>query len=322
MKITKLSDNFTPIDKGIYFGIETEESAPTNLEVEIIDSSTSEIVATQQLREVTSATINIAPYLSRFEEYEPMQDCCTSISDAPCARYKVRINSIESEEIIVSVNSIEVGEGATMITSMPRNRRISHGESDEILIVTDCGESVYAEITANTGTQLHLEHHTTTGVSRLLLATKEFDSNVKTLDISLYCAGKIFGTLRYYVTPPIKTATRLAWLSESGSIEQYSFPLSNKTSRKVEKQTIYTSKGVETVQCRTQEVLSLASRFEPSATIEAISQIVSSTRVWRESNGQLERVEVLTHSIEQDLFGKPGSINIEICALNKEEKVW
>ena len=64
MKITKLSDNFTPIHKGIYFGIETEESAPTNLEVEIIDSSTSEIVATQQLREVTSATINIAPYLS------------------------------------------------------------------------------------------------------------------------------------------------------------------------------------------------------------------------------------------------------------------
>ena len=78
MKITKLSKNFTPLNKGIYFGIDTESDTPTTLTVEIIDSSTTEVIATQQLREVTSAKVNIAPYLPRFEEYKPMQNCCTS----------------------------------------------------------------------------------------------------------------------------------------------------------------------------------------------------------------------------------------------------
>ena len=322
MKITKLSNNFAPIRKGIYFNIDTEGTTPTNLIVEIIDSSTSEVIATQQLREVISAKVNIAPYLTKFEEHQPMQNFCTSISSAPCARYNVRVDGVESEEITVSVNCVEIEEVPTIISTMPGTRRISRGESDEVLIISEEGRNIGIEITADTGEVLNLEHRTTSGANILTISTEDFGANTHTLEVVLYCEGEMFGSLHYQVSPPLKTATRLAWLSDKGSIERYSFPVSHKLNRSVEKGTILTPNGVQNTRCRTKQTLSLVSRFEPSATIAALAQIASSTRVWRECCGEWESVEVETRSIEHNLFGEPDSIYIEICTLNKEERVW
>lgn len=322
MKITKLSNDFTPIRKGIYFNIDTEGTTPTNLVVEVIDSSTLEVVATQQLREVTSAKVNIAPYLPRFEEYKPMQKFCTAISGAPCAHYKIRVDSVESEVITISVNNIEVEETPTIISTMPNSRRISHGECDEVLIITGEGRDITAEITADTGEQITLEHHATTGTNILTISTEDFGTNIHTLEIVLRCDGEAFGSLRYHVTPPLKTATRLAWLSDKGTIERYSFPVSHKAKRSVERSAIHTIDGVQTTQCRTKQTLSLISRFESSATIEALAQIISSTKVWRVCGDKLERVEVVTSASEQNLFGEPDCICIDISTLNEEERIW
>lgn len=322
MKILKLSNDFTPIRKGIYFNIDTEDTTPTNLIVEIIDSSTSEVIATQQLREVTSAKVNIAPYLTKFEEHKPMQNFCTSILSAPCAHYNVRVDGVESEEVVVSVNNVESEETPTIISTMPNSRRISRGESDEVLIFSESGIDIGVEITADTGEVFNLEHRTTSGANILTISTEDFGANTHTLEVVLYCDGEIFGSLHYQVSPPLKTATRLAWLSDKGSIERYSFPVSHKLNRSVERNTVLTTDGIQTSHCRTKEVLSLISRYEPSATIAALAQILSSKKVWREHCGKLERVKVETHTIEHNLFGEPDCAHIDICTLNEEERVW
>ena len=322
MKITKLSNDYDPIRKGIYFNIDTEESEPTTIIVEIVDASTAEVVATQQLREVVSANVNIAPYLPKFEERKPVQKLRTAISGAPCAHYKVIVNGIESEVVTVSVNNIEAVDMPTIISTMPDTRRISRDESDEVLILSGEGRDILVEITADNGEQLNLEHITTTGANILTISAEDFGANLHSLKVVIYCEGEKFGSLRYVVSPPIKTATRLAWLSDKGSIERYSFPVSHKVKHSAEKSTILTTEGVQTTKCRTKQVLSLASRFEPSDTITALAQIASSTKVWRECGGELESVEVVTPSIEQNIFGTPDSIYIDICTLNEEERVW
>lgn len=322
MKITKLSNDFAPIHKGIYFDINTEESVPTNILVEIINSSTSEIVATQQLRGVSSAKVNIAPYLPRFEEYKPMQNCCSTLSEAPCARYKVRINEIESEEIVVSVNTVEVEGEPTIITAMPQLRQISHGEYDELLIITGGNKNIYAEVTSDTGEQLHIEHYSATGASRLTLHTEDFGSDIHTLDITLFCNGELFGSLHYTMVSPLKTATRLVWLSEKGSFERYTFPVSHKVQHLVEKGAVATSEGVQATHCNTKQTYSLLSRIEPNATTACLARIISAPKVWIEYHDALESVEVVTHTIEQNLFDTPNCICIDICTLKEEEHTW
>lgn len=322
MKITKLSKNFTPLNKGIYIGIDTESDTPTTLTVEIIDSSTTEVIATQQLREVTSAKVNIAPYLPRFEEYKPMQNCCTSLVEVPCARYSICVEGIESESVTVSVNEVEMGEATIILTAMPMSRRISLGECDEVLMLTDCNSNIRAEITSDTGEQLYIEHYSEMGATRLIISTEDFGTDIHTLDIALYCEDEIFGTLHYSVVPALKSATRLAWLSDKGSIEQYTFPISHKANRVVERKSIVTSEGVKTAHCRTRHNNSLASRFEPAATVAALAQIISATKVWVVDGVEAKGVEVTSHTIEQDIFGTPESICIDISTLNEEEVVW
>lgn len=322
MKITKLSNNFAPRHKGIFFGIDTEGTTPTNFVVEIIDADTAEVVATQQLREVTSAEVNIAPYLPRFEEYQPAPALYTTISDTPYARYKIRVGEVESEAVIVSVNRIEAGEVPTIITAMPNRRRIYRGECDEVLIITDGGKSISAEITSDTGEQLHIEHYVATGAGTLTLSTEDFGADIKSLEITLYCEDEVFGRLHYSVKSAPKTATRLAWLSDAGSIERYTFPVSHKVERSVERKTALSPEGVQTTLCRTKLCQSLSSQFEPSATIKALAEIASSTKVWVESQEGLKSVEVMSHSIEQNLFGESDCVCLDICTLNREDSLW
>ena len=319
MKITKVSKEFSPLCGGIFFEIDTEQNEPTSVTAEIVDVETGEVVATQHLREITAAKVNIAPYVKRFDEYAPTAPLqLTTFIEAPTASYRLRIGDIESEEVAVSVNRCDVLSLPTMISSLPLSRRIAHGENDEILIMAERGRTISAQIVTNTGESLHLEHLSTTGVATLVISTEDFDDDVRSLDITLYCDDDAFDSLSYKVMPTYKTYTRLAWISACGSIERYTFPIAYKSVRSVSKQVVATTEGATTTNCKTEYKVSLSSRFESQATIDALSQIVSSPMVWIEQNGELERVGIASSVIEQDLFGSPSHISIDVCLRQRE----
>lgn len=322
MKLNKLSENFTPLAEGIFFGIETECETPRDLVVEILELPTGEVVATQLLRNVLSATINIAPYMEHFAEYAPASRHQTSFSEAPTATYKIRVEGIESEEVVVSINRSKIDEPPTLVTSFPLSRRIARGESDEVVVISGKGNKIYAEIEADNGAILELDHLPTTDASILTISPDGFDETIKSFEVTLYCEGQALGTLRYAIVAPLKTATRLAWISESGAIERYTFPKSYKTAITTEKQSFLTSEGICTAHCRAKQTISLCSRFESSKTIETLAQIATSPKVWVEDNTGVTLVEVTTPNIDYNIFGEPSHIHFDICLWQKEVALW
>ena len=322
MKINKLSDNFTPVNEGIFFGIDTEEESATDLVVEILELSTEEVVATQLLRNVCSATVNIAPYVEHFAELTPSPHRQITFSEAPSAAYKIRVGDIESEEVIVSVNRSKIGSSPALLTSFPLTRRIAHGEIDEVLILTNKGKMVYAEVEADDGEILDFAYLSTTGATILTISPEEFDEATKSFEVTLYCEGEILGTLRYIIALPTKNTTRLAWLSESGAIERYTFPTSHKTTLTAKKRSFMTGAGLCTTHSRAKQLISLSSRFESRATIEALAQIVASPMVWVENGGCYELVEVTTSEIDYNLFDEPSHIHFNVCLTKKEVALW
>lgn len=318
MRITKLSENFSPIHEGIFFDIDTESSTPENLTVEIIDTRSREVIATQLLREVTSAKVNIAPYMARLNEYAPTSHKQTTFTAAPSQGYRIRINNIESEEICVSVNHKKIAATPSFISSQPLSRRISYGKSDELLIFAPTGGRLSVEITANNGESIHVEHLATSDVTTLAISTGDFGSDIRSLEATLYCNGVAFGTLCYIVSRPLKTATHLAWISESGAIEQYTFPSSHKSKKSVSRQLLSTSNGVISTRCNTKESITVCSRFEPRATIESLAQIVSAPKVWMERESGFELVEVVSPTIDYNIFNEPDCIHFELCSERKE----
>ena len=318
MKITKESKDFSPLCGGIFFEVDAEQNEPVTVTAEIVDAETGVVVATQHLREIISAKVNIAPYVERFNGYAPIPLRQTTFMEVPTASYKLRIDNIESEKVALSVNRCEAPSLPAVISSFPLSRRIAHGENDEILIMVESGRTISAHIVADTGESLHLEHLSTTGVATLVISAEDFGEDVRLLDITLCCDGEEFGSLSYKVVHAHKTYTRLAWISDCGAIERYTFPVSYKSVHSASKQIIATAEGVATANCRTEHKVSLSSRFESQATIEALSQIVSSPKVWIEQNGDFESVGITTSIIEQDLFGSPSHLCLDICLWQKE----
>lgn len=318
MKLNKLSANFTPLNEGIIFSINTENEVPTNLIVEIIDAKSNEIVATQQLHNATTATVNIAPYIACFSGYAPTSLRQTAFMEAPTATYKIRINDIESEAVVVSVNRTKIDTKPTGITALPLSRRITRHANDELMIVSEAGKTIYAEIVADNGETLHFEYTPTTEASILAISPDDFDSVVKTFDVALYCEGEAFCTLHYSITTPLKTATRLAWISDNGTIERYTFPVSHKAKRSAEKRTITTQEGVVAARCNAKQTTSLCSRFESRATIEALAQIASAPKVWIEQGEGWRLVEVIELQTEYNLFDEPSHLHLDICLWKKE----
>jgi hypothetical protein len=110
----------------------------------------------------------------------------------------------------------------------------------------------------------------------------------------------------------------MAWLSDEGTIERYTFPISSRSFRSVSKRTTLMLKGEITSQCNAKQSITVCSRYEPTATINALAQIVHSPKVWVEQANGRRSVEVTTSSIEYSLFGAPVCIALDICLWQKE----
>lgn len=322
MKINKLSDNLTPLDEGIFFGIDTESDTPSEIVVEIIEATTGEVVAVQQLHNALSATINIAPYIARLSEFAPTQTLQTTFIEIPTAAYKIRVDEIESEEIVLSVNRCKIDSTPALITAFPSSRRIARGESDEVTFASEQGKTIIAELVGDTGETLILDYLPTTDISSLIISLEDFDSELRSLDVTLYCEEKAFSSLHYTVVPPLKNATRLAWLSECGTIEHYTFPVSHKVKHSTKKQSVMTSSGICSAHNQTKLTISLCSRLEPRAIVEALAEIISSPKVWIKRNGEYKLVEVATTEMEYSLFGEPNFLHLDICLWQKGVTLW
>ena len=319
MRLEKLSNNFTPLRQGLFFGIETEEAAPTNVLVEIIDDVTEEIVATQQLRGITAGEVNIAPYIPVSGGYSPAITPHSHLREAPVATYRIRVGEVESAPITVSVNNELPATLPAIISAMPHSRTISRNESDELLLLGEEGAIYTARIVADTGEVLSLETTSVTGATILSISTEDFGTDIRTLDLELSCEGVSLGSLHYTLRPRYNSSVRVAWLSHKGSTERYTFPVTSKVQcasqrgvvEKLDKQQVASISSV----CD----ITLVSRYESHDTIQALAEIICSPKVWMEEGGVWSEVVVTSPTLDYNLFGELDSMSINIRKWSNKE---
>ncbi len=319
MKLLKNSQNFTPLHQGLFFGIETENEAPSDLMVEVVDATTNEVIATQQLRGVVSAEVNVAPYIERFAEYHPSHSS-TGFGEAPTRACAIRVDGEMSDRVVVSTNKT-LQTLPTVVTAMPSSRHISEGEVDELLLLVEEGDNIVANIETDRGGNLTIDYTTITGAVIMTMAAKDFDADTTAIDVEILRNGEHFITLHYTMKAKYKGGCRLAWISESGSIERYTFPIVVKRECKSKKCFVGTGEDRRMVRATSESELSLVSRYEPSAMVEALSHIISSERVWIEEKEECREVAVITSAVDYSLFGEPDCVEIVVLEGGREERM-
>lgn len=317
MKLIKKSQNFTPLHQGLLFGIDTEAALPSDLMVEIVDTSSSEVIATQQLRGVVSAEVNVVPYLKRFTEYQPTLST-TGFEDAPTRACAIRVGENMSEKLLVSINKSSQSMPA-IVTTMPDTRRISPGESDELLLFVEAGDNLVANIETDTGETLTIDYTTVSGAVVFAIFADDFDSDSSTIAVEILRNGEHLTSLLYTLHALYKGGCRLAWISDEGAIERYTFPIVAKRTKKSDKLYIGSGEHRRMVRSSSETEISLLSRYEPSAVIEPLTRIISSERVWIEHLGRCREVTVVTSAIDSNLFGEPDRIELVISEWSRGE---
>lgn len=319
MRLEKHSNNFTPLQEGILFGIDTESDTPTDVLVEIVDDSTDKVIAVQQLRGIVTGEVNIAPYIPVLAEYTPTAESHTHFCDAPVATYRIRVGEVTSEPISVSVNRESVSVLPTLLSAMPRLRSISLGETDELLLLGDKGANYEVTITADTGEALYYDYLSSAGTAILRISTEDFGTDFHSLEVDLYCDGVSLGLLHYRLRPHYNSSARVAWLSRKGSIEHYSFPVKSKAHLTSQKSCIETLEGKRIVAASSECEMTLVSRYEPRETIQAISEMVCSSKVWLETDDGWAEVVVTSTNVDYNLFGEPDSLRVNLCRWSGKE---
>jgi hypothetical protein len=315
MQITKLSNDFTPLSEGVFFAIESDE--PQDLVVEICDADRNEVIATQKVTNTSYTKVNIAPYIAQTEMREPSTSLQSEIREWPVRHFYLRCNGSDSESIAIAENRCQVGD-KTVLTSLPHHRQMGRHDHDEVVVMCKPNEEVVAVINTDYGEELFLDMVTESGVAIINISPIDFAPETKHLEVVVTCNNLTLTTLNYDIVPTYKGVTRLAWMAESGSIERYSFPASQRSQRSVEKVHFHTKEGVCAVHGESKNLLTLRSRYESRAMVEALIGVASSPRVWIEQNGSLQSVEVESNTLEYNIFNEPSAIILTLCTEREE----
>lgn len=320
MKLRKISSDFTPLHQGLLFGIDTESDTPSDLVVEIINVATDEVLATQLLRGVVTAEVNVAPYLAPFTEYVPDLYGVSGFKEAPTRECAIRVGDEMSDTLLISTNK-SLHPAHTMVTAMPKLRSISRGEIDELLFLGEREDNFAAIIKTDTNDYIDLDYTTVTGAAILTISPDDFNNDVSSIEVEVSQNGFPLATLRYTLRSQHKGGCRLAWLSEEGSIERYTFPVVTKRVCKADKLHIGVGENRRVVRSSLEEEFSLVSRYEPRATIESLAHIISATRVWIEHPLGHREVAIKSSVIDSNLFGEPVCIELVISEYCREEAI-
>lgn len=316
MRFTSTPQNFTPIEQGLVFAFTTDNSTPATVVVEIVDCSDESVIATLRLHNVTTAEVDIAPYIAPFAERKPLKSSTSTLQEAPTALYKVRVDDVESAELLVSLNRSKVVAPA-VATTMSSQRRLACGECDELLLFAEEGSDLEIVMSTDTGEELRLEK-VSSGAEMLTVVADDFGEECRRIDVAVLCDGGEVASLCYNIVAPSGRGVRLAWLSSEGSIERYTFPVTHSITLNAERERVGDGEILRTVACRSESRLEVASRYEPRATIAALSEIVASSRVWLVAEEDIE-VDVVTATTTQSLFGEPSAVVLSLRLWQREE---
>lgn len=312
MKFTKTPLNYGSIHDELIYSFATE--TPQTVTVKIINQNSFKTVATKRFVGVTSADIDVAPYLRAETKYVP--------KGGPTGFYVptfrafavvVEINGVESEPRMYTDTECSVDN--PFLSTMPLSRAITDGESDHMLIRPQNPITVTVIAQMENGlTVAESYQQKIGGLMMFRLNTQDF-AGATQITVSL---GEIADVVYSIISQP-KSARRLAWVSSKGSIEHYTFPIEKQVDLEVNRRSIRAENGMRRNYAITKSSsTTLLSAYEPTKVIGALSEILYSNYTWEVNGSEYVSVDVMESKSSIKLHGMLSNV---VVVLSSNEQI-
>ncbi|HJB84701.1 MAG TPA: hypothetical protein IAA13_04240 [Candidatus Alistipes merdigallinarum] len=198
------------------------------------------------------------------------------------------------------------------LSESPDMLDISTNEWDEIAVIAE-GGSIRADVIVENPTAMVVELATKSDAQGLLV----FALKMSDLVTKLTAAGKntlapgeqikvrisdgedyVLAEQGYRIVSPSTDSVRLCWWNALGQIDYYTMRRMLESEYELQKERILAPDGYKVTECKRERKMKIVSDFVDSETIEWLSEIASSPRVWLVENGQPVRVDVLAESVK------------------------
>lgn len=315
--------DFTPVDEGLVFVIESDEQ--TDFEIEIINNDTNDVVGRKYISNTMQAVVDIAPYVKDMTVMTPPQKGVTQLKNSPAVSYLIAVETDMDSDVSLPVTvSNNVGRpevGFDSIFKAGLRRTISYGDDEDYRIKAPSRGIVAVELISDSGERHYHELYTSKGWLLFHLATSDFEALTRTLEVNLYCDDKLVQHIDYDVVPKSDGAVRLMWLSPIGTLEHYTFPVTECRKLIAEQKQIFSNSDGLVSSCCSVERLNLRSRCECDAMLESLATVITAPKVWVEQDDGFVEAAVVDCEAITSQFGKVGSISVTLEYKRKEVKL-
>lgn len=293
--------------------------------VRIFDADTNTVIGRKQLYGITSAEIDIAPYIrQRLQPQLPPAIASTMLISLPMqTSVLVEVEGVASPSRTFIASEIDTSQPFCLLSGQMLSRTMTRDEFDIVSLYFS--PEVEAEVVVEFFGQEHEMLAFTpseAGICSVVVTARRAAEGVQKVRLTAYVDDATACEIIYTLRPNLPTARRLAWLNHYFAPEFYTFPLRKGVLIKATRKCMENMWGREAAALESENELKLISAYEPRAQIEALCGILSSPKVWLAEGNALEQVELLTDRILTAPCAQMGMVEVDIRAAEEGVRLW
>ncbi len=324
MRFTSLPEAYSSFREPLLYAFDTQSSVAQDVELEIINRTTGEILGHKTLYNVTKGEVDIAPYL-RSAAVTTLPDkitACGEVDTCSQIRVVVKANGTSSSTRNFIAAKVDLDAYYLPLTTQTLHRTMARDEFDLISFYSypDIVVEVVVEFIGK-----GIERETVvpaSGGQRVVAVTAAGRADVDNIRVLVMVDGVAETIYEYDIKPNLKGARRVAWLNDNFAPELYTFPLRKSVLIEAARKRMESIWGREAGAAERENELKLISAYEPQAQIEALSSILSTPKAWLVEGCELQRVEITTDRVLPAECGQMGIIEVDIRAAQEGVKLW
>lgn len=316
MRFVSLPPNGSSWQEPLIYTLDTESSSPQNIIVDILDMENKRVIATKRLYGVTTAEIDVAPYLRSLCDLQikPATQCTIKRSYTSY-RIAMSVGTTMSEPRLFALEKIDHTQFA-MLSDIAEESKIEYGETAIVSFYTPSAiKAIVSAYTDGGSRQYQLSWNVAEHAIDLTVPTTFLSQNVVYFTIDIYCASAQVKTLKFNIVSADERTHRLFWRNERGGVESYNFPYCLRLARGAVVDRLELQSGVRSLLRSATTHYRLSSAIEPQQELERISGVVRSPYVYEIVDNVAYELRLTDRTIE---YGDHGRLSQVVVAISRE----
>ncbi|MFI3331302.1 MAG: hypothetical protein R3Y38_05810 [Rikenellaceae bacterium] len=324
-----LSAAFLPVAYGV-----SASSSDESFDVEIYDGDFDECLGIKRYLGEQNYTVELGDYLRYRFDIEPISGpkCELFEDESKLKAVGVKIDGIfETSPSWHTFATVNV-EGLEALSSAPLSRKITWGQRDELsILVVDSAlsarysfsgevEDFVIELDALSAENKVVSLLTDMVTLKAYLQENELDADLfSALKLEIFANDEVILEINYSLESEAEDEFRLCWLNKYGALDYYTFSGNVLGYCQVSKQRVYSSSGYKVTGSSLSRMMNLYTDFLPNKTLEWLSELLASAKVWIVEGDDFQLIDVLSDSL---VYKDEDLLRLELSVRNAQSEVY